>query len=166
MFEKDYQKFEGVEFRAEFLSRLYEGANLAEACAQMKVNPAALGVFMKDNQEFDSDIRTALAFRVELMVDKLENIQDIEENPMMAGVISKNIQWIASRRSRKIYGEKLDVQHSVVIDICAAMEMAKARTLEHIDDNPLKQLNSSTDNISVSLPILDAEEVEVDPLSA
>lgn len=165
MFEKDLDKFNSVKFRYEFLARVYEGFNLVETCALMKVNPAALGIYKRDDPEFDNNIKQARAFRVDLMTEKLENIQDYEDNAMMASVISKNIQFLAAKRYREIYGDKVDVQHNVVINIKEAMELARARTIEFIDANPLKQLTSTTDNISVNRPVIDVIETDDDPLA-
>lgn len=169
MFEKDLKRFDSAEFRATFISRIYEGDNLREACAFCRVNPAALGVYRRDNPKFDQDIRTAQAFQVDLLVDTLPNIQDHESDAIMAGVISKNIQWVASKRYRQIYGDKLDVNHNVTISIKDAMEEARKRTLVHVTDNALIDNKTYTDNVSVqqapALPVIDVLPDDDDPLS-
>lgn len=165
MFERDREQFNGAEFRQEFINHVYNGENLLEACALMKVNPAALGIARRENPEFDADIRAAQAFRIDVMTDKLENIQEYESDAIMAGVISKNIQWLASKRFRQIYGDKVEVNHNVNVNIRDAMMEARNRTLEYIDAKPLGNNTFATDSVTVAQApaIIDAEEI--DPLS-
>lgn len=170
MFETDKNQFNSVKFRNEFLSCVYDGKTLAETCASMRVNPGALGVYMLENAEFEKQIRDAMAFRVDLMVDKLTNIDDYIDDPIMAGVISKNIQWVAGKRYRKIYGEKIDVTHTHNINIRAAMDIARERTLIHMNANLLENKDSLTDSVSVKQGDIDVLPLEksvkdIDPLS-
>ena len=164
-FSADIAAFGGAYFQQEFISRIYEGDTIAEACAFMKVNPAACGLYRRENKEFDAMIRDAQAFRVDLMTDRLENINDDIEDAVMAGVISKNIQWLASKRLRQIYGDKLDVNHNVHINITAAMQEAKARTIEHMGYKVLDNNDNTTDIVSVQHATLAALDEEIDPLS-
>lgn len=165
MFERDRDMFKGVEFRQEFVNHIYNGENLLETCALMKVNPAALGIARRENPEFDADIREAQAFRIDVMTDRLENIQEHESDAIMAGVISRNIQWLASKRFRRIYGDKVDVNHNVNVNIRAAIEAAQTRTIEYIDAKPLDNNAFATDSVTVAQApaIIDADDI--DPLS-
>lgn len=170
MFERDRKEFDRPDFRNMFLTHVYNGETLAECCAIMKINPGALGVAMLEMPEFDKQVRDALMFRIDITVDKLERIDEYIDDPVMAGVISKNIQWLAERRSRKLYGAK--VEHNVThnINIRAAMVDATQRTIEHINGNTLAHNNSLTDNISVEQPPIDLTPIEkstenIDPLS-
>lgn len=161
-FDSDFQRFSCAEFRNEFISRIYNGDNLLEACARLKINPAAMGLYRREDAEFDSLIRAAQAFRMEIDTERLAHIdQEFEGDAMMASVVSKNIQWLASKRARQIYGEKLDVNVNTTINIRAAMENAKGRVIEHVSDKPLIPLHTYTDNISVE----HAPDAEFDPLS-
>ena len=168
MFTRDLERIKGPEAKGAFLHHLYDGLNLAEACAALRINPGALAMARKNDLDFDNDIRAAQAFRVDMLVDKLENIQDHEPDAMMAGVISKNIQWIASKRYRQIYGDKVDVNHNVTINIVDAMNEARVRTLGFIDAIPLEYIDNSTDNVSVAqekAPALISQSDDIDPLS-
>lgn len=167
MFNADLDKFKCAEFRREFVSYMYEGENLLEACARMKVNPAALGIARRDMPEFDAEIKAAQAFRIEVLTDRLENIQEYESDAIMAGVISKNIQWLASKRYRQVYGDKVDVNHNVTVNIKDAIQAARERTLQYASANVLEDNTNATDNISAA-QVIDAEFAtveDVDPLS-
>lgn len=165
MFEKDVDQFLGVKFRETFISRICEGFNLAETCALLHINPAAMILARQNDPAFDNTIRLAQSFRADMLVDKLENIEDYEENPMMARVISDNIKWLASRRNRQIYGDKVEVNHNHIIDIRGAIEAARQRTLADIDAKPLNTLPVVTDRISVTVPELACIDDDIDPLS-
>lgn len=158
MFEKDIERLQCLKTRNELVARMYDGDTLSEACAMMRLNPAAVGLTMRDDVTFDAAIRQAQAFRVDIMVDKLENISEYESDPIMAGVISKNIQFVASKRLRRVYGDKLDVNHTHTINIKDAMEAARNRVLIEHQPNPLITIIDATDSTS-------AAPVEIDPLS-
>lgn len=165
MFDADRDKFKCVKFRDEFIMHLYDGESIVEACALMKVNPAAFGLARRDNPEFDAEVRAAQAFRVEVMTDKLERINEFESDAIMAGVISKNIQWLASKRYRAIYGDKIDHNVNVQVNIRAAIDAARQRaiTIEH--DKPLNVIDNAADSTSdAQAPALIAAD-EIDPLS-
>jgi hypothetical protein len=131
----------------------------------MKLNPAAVGITRRDNVDFDADIRAAQAFRIDMSVDKLERINEYESDPLMASVISKNIQFVASKRYRQVYGDKLDVNHNHTINIRAAMDAARERTLIDISPNILIPNINATDTISVAQAPLFVVAGDVDPLS-
>lgn len=165
MFEADRDKFKCVKFRDEFIMHLYDGESILEACALMKVNPAAFGLARRDNSEFDAEVRAAQAFRVEVMTDKLERINEYEGDAIMAGVISKNIQWLASKRYRAIYGDKVDHNVNVQVNIRAAIDAARQRaiTIEH--DKPLNVIDNAADSTSDAQAPALIDAGEIDPLS-
>lgn len=155
----------------EMLRSVIEGHTLLEACAFAGVNPYEFAFARKKDKEFDHDIRTFQAFRVECMVDGLVNIHKKHKDAKMAAVISKNIQWLASKRFREIYGDKVDHNVNVQIDIRAAMVEAAQRVLYVEEHKPLIELNSVTDNISViaapmpPVPVEIVDDDDVDPMS-
>lgn len=165
MFDFDVERLKSVQLREKVIIRIYNRDNVAEACAGLGINPAALAIARVHDPEFDAAVRQAQAATVDMMVDRLENIQDEEENPIMARVMSDNIKWLAGKRYRQIYGEKLDVTHTITVDLRGAIEEARNRTLQHFDDKPLIQHSNQTDSISVSEAVMVEEEEEIDPLS-
>lgn len=160
-FSADIQQFQGASFRQELLAHIYNGETLAESCGLMKINPAACGLYMLHDEMFAQEIRKAQAFRVDLMVDELPTIDQRIDDGVMAGVISKNIQWVASKRNRDLFGDKIDVSHIHTINISQAIADARARTIDHIAPNTLIENNSDTDNVSDELDALE----DYDPLS-
>ncbi len=158
MFEQDLRRLGCLKTRNELIARVYDGDTLSEACAMMRLNPAAVGLTMRDDVTFDAAIREAQSFRVDIMVDKLENISEYESDPIMAGVISKNIQFVASKRLRRVYGDKVDVSHTHTINIRDAMDAARNRVMIEHEPNPLITIVDATDSTS-------AAPVEIDPLS-
>lgn len=163
--QSDIVRFKGAEFQKAFLACVYQGDNLLEACAKMKVNPAALGIFRRGNSDFDKEIREAQAFRQEIETERLANIDQEFVNPIMAGVISKNIQWLASKRARQIYGDKVDINHNHTISIRQAMNDARARVIDHVADKPMIENASFTDMISDEQGQEFAPVGDIDPLS-
>jgi len=158
MFEGDIEKLQCADIRKEFISYIYDGESISEACGLLRLNPAAVGLTMRDDITFAKSVRDAQAFRVEVLTDKLENISEYESDPIMAGVMSKNIQWLASKRLRAIYGDKMDVTHNHVINIKDAMTAARERIMLDITPNQLITIDSATDVVSVA-------PEEIDPLS-
>ena len=166
--ECDLAKIAGVKFRQELIYRIYEGYSFTEACAEMGVSPISAALYRKENTDFDNEVRAAQEYQVDILADKLMNIEEHERDPKMARVMSQNIQWLAGKRYRRMYGEKVDVNHHVVVDIRAAMIEAESRTLGFIDNKPLVSLANATDNISVApRNIIDAtiDDDDIDPLS-
>jgi len=162
MFNADREKIKGAEVQSAFIMRLYDGFNMAETCADLRLNPGAVAIVMQDDIEFNNAVRQAQAFRVDLMTDKLENIEDYQDNPHMAKVVSDNIKWLASKRYKEIYGDKLEVNHNHTINIKDAMIEAQSRTLNFIEHKPLKTLDTVTDNVSVEVI---EHAADIDPLS-
>lgn len=149
MFERDLETIRGVENQHKFIVLIYEGMTKAEACAEMLINPAAVGFARRENAAFDTAIRDAEAFRVDMMTDKLATIHEDMDDAIMAGVVSKNIQWLASKRLREIYGDKQDITINHNVSIANAMREANARTIKHIASNSLEYKPSVTDIKSV-----------------
>ena len=158
MFSKEMESLKCVKTQQELLRHIYFGRDLVEACALVKVNPAVLGVLRDENVAFDSAIRKAQAFRVELLVDKLGNIHTVMDEAAMAAVVSRNIQWLASKKIREIYGDKMDISHNITIDIKAAMIDARNRVTLENQPNMLIVNNVATDSVSVASD-------DIDPLS-
>ena len=158
MFNRELVDLGCVDTQKRFLQRIYDGDSLMEACAFVRVNPAVLGAVRDVDVEFDAAIRRAQGFRVEVLVDGLSAVHTVASDAAMAAVMSRNIQWLASKRLREIYGDKVDVNHNVTINIKAAMEDARARALVDVTPNQLNHIVNATDVVSVA-------QEEIDPLS-
>lgn len=166
MFQKDVEAMKCLNVQRAYVEHIYSGCTLLEASAMIKKNPAAIAVVRREDVEFDKAIRDAQAFRVEVMIDKLEDISQYESEPAMAATVSRNIQWLASKRMRSIYGDKMDVNHTHTINIRDAMDAARARVMHDVTPNLLIENNNAADALSVApAPLHVAEAGEIDPLS-
>ena len=165
MFEKDLHHIRGALAQAEFCKLICEGLTKSEACAEMRINPGAMIQARRENPAFNTAIRDAEGYRVDMLADTLLTIHEEIENPIMAGVVSKNIQWLASKRQRDIYGDKTDITVDHKISITAAIESANSRLSRFIDSKALELIDSVTDNISVEpVKIIDNQGIpDADP---
>lgn len=162
MFERDLELIRGVQIQQTFIMRIYEGMTKSEACADMLINPAAVGFARRENAAFDTAIRDAEAFRVDMLTDKLATIHEDEGDALMARVISDNIKWLASKRMREIYGDKTDITVNHNVSIASAMREADKRTIDFIGYKLLDNNDNSTDNISVEQGIKAPGKIEHD----
>jgi hypothetical protein len=81
----------------------------------------------KDYTEFGEAYLLAQEEHVDAVVDEAREIVDSEPDPQRARVRVDYRKWLASRLNRDKYGDKLDVSHSVMIDIAPALLEATAR---------------------------------------
>lgn len=158
MFDDDVKYMQAPAAKSQFLNLMFNGDKFAEACSFMRVNPGAVAFVRRYDNDFDMDIRHAQAFQIELAVDKLENIPDDYDDPLTMRVVSDNIKWLASKRMRQIYGDKLDIAVVQTIDLKQAISDARQRTIQFIDANVIETQDNATDIKSV-------EHDDVDPLS-
>ncbi len=61
------------------------------------------------------------------MAEKTIDIADNAADPQKAKVRSENRKWLASKYNRQEFGDKLDVQHTHVLDITDDLAQANAR---------------------------------------
>ena len=85
------------------------------------------------------------------MADALINIDNHrvhgQSDPKMAKVISDNIKWVLSKRKPKEFGDRVQVDHSVTVDVAITTALDAAR-------KRVPALGNSE--------VLDAEFVEID----
>ncbi len=79
------------------------------------------------------------------MIEEAGRIVDEEPNPQRAKVRADYRKWLASKLNRNKYGDKIDVNHNVSIDIAPALLAATERlnTLGIVIDVPAKQLEEA-----------------------
>lgn len=133
-----------------FIKWIHAGYTKDDACSKMKINPAALAIERERDKAFDRAIRDAEGARIDSLADKLIDIEQHYKCPKMALVASKNIQWLASKRQRDVYGEKKDITITHKINLSQAIEDAERRTMQFIGDKPMIILDNVTDTKSVN----------------
>ncbi len=89
----------------------------------------------KQFPEFGTDYDIALLAYSEAIVEQCLDIADNEYDPKRAKVMVDIRTWIASRYNRVRFGDKLDVQHNILVDIAPALLEANAR-MKAVQDNP------------------------------
>ncbi len=139
----------------EILSRYSNGETLTHICKDDDM-PKRNTVYRwrLSYPEFGEAYLLAQEQHTDALIDEAGQIVDTELNPQLAKVRADHRRWLASRLNRQKYGDKLEVSHSVSIDIAPALKAAMQR-MESLKspvlDAPVKQLveanNSDTDSM-------------------
>lgn len=109
--------------------------------------------FVRDVQFHTACLR-AREFAADLSVDNLERIAESEPDVNRARLRCDNIKWRASKHNPKVYGDRIDVNHSGNIDISAALNEASQRALR-----PIRDLQNIEDAQLVEIPRLSDQSV-------
>lgn len=149
MFENDVEYISGALAQEEFISLMFANNSIAEICAQMSINPAALAYVRKKDSKFNDEITYVQNVLIDMKVDELLTIHESIENPIMAKVVSDNIKWTASKRAKDKYGDKVDVNVTHTLDLKEAIALARSRQLNFIDGNAVELKEITTDNKTV-----------------
>lgn len=116
------------------------GETLTHACEQCGISYAVYWNTVRHHPALQGLHDEALAIAEDILADKLVRIDAEVSDPKMAAVISKNIQWLLSRRRPQKYGDKITVQHETSRDkvIIARLLAAKGRALATLDAGPIE----------------------------
>ncbi len=128
------------------LSRYADGETLTKICKDDDM-PKRNTVYRwrSDYPEFGKAYLLAQEQHVDALVDEACQIVDTELDPQRAKVRADHRKWLASRLNRNKYGDKIDVNHNVSIDIAPALLAATERlnTLGIVIDVPAKLLEEA-----------------------
>ncbi len=85
----------------------------------------------KDYPEFGKDYQDAIQAHTDYLIEQAQRIADTESDSKKAKNMIEIRMWRASKLNRSQYGDKLDVQHNVNVDISPALSSAidKMRSL-------------------------------------
>lgn len=117
------------------LSLFSQGHTLTAACDEAGLPIYTLRNLLKKDTELQELYAEAEQRGYDAMADALVNIDNHKihghSDPKMAQVISRNIMWYLSKRNPKMYGERVQVDHSVTVDIAitAALDAARHRVI-------------------------------------
>ncbi len=78
---------------------------------------------------FTAAVRQARAIVQEELVDRLDEIAEREPDVQRAKLMSDNIKWKAGKYNPQTFGERLEVNATVTIDISNALAEARNRAL-------------------------------------
>jgi len=116
-----------------------QGHTVTEACDQSNIAIAVFERFTKENDELRDMYVEAERRSHDAMADALVNIDNHkvhgQSDPKMAKVISDNIKWVLSKRDTQRFGDRVQVDHSVSVDIAitTALDAARRRTAPQIE---------------------------------
>ncbi len=77
--------------------------------------------------EFDKAYQKAVEAHTEALVDQALDIVDNSDDPRKSKVQADFRMWLVSKLNRARYGDKLDIQHNVTLDIAPVLLAAEAR---------------------------------------
>lgn len=116
------------------------GDTLTRACDQCGISYAVYWNTVRHCSVLQGLHDEALAISEDILADRLVNVNETVPDPKMASVISKNIQWLLSRRRPHKYGDRIVVQHETSRDkiIIARLLAAKTRILTMLNTEPVE----------------------------
>ena len=76
--------------------------------------------------EYESAIDCYTDTKIETLINKIETCEDSRQAKLL-DIEFKSLSWFISKINRLKYGEKLDVQHSITVDIAPALLEANTR---------------------------------------
>lgn len=120
------------------------GETVREACKRAYISATGFNVLVKKEPRLQEMLQEALRFRNEMLADMLVNIDKEVADPRMAGVVSKNIQWVLERNEPDKYGAKLTLQGG---GDAASKLLAEAlnKAIDRIPPSPMSALPTITD---------------------
>lgn len=105
------------------------GASIKEVCNKHEIDSKTLAAYLAKVPNFQRAFQDARDLGLEYLADSLltahKDFHDIED----AKLFSQNVKWILSKRKSETYGDKVAVDHTVSIDLVAAMKEARLRVV-------------------------------------
>lgn len=127
------------------LEDLENGLNLSHS---LKRNNTTSNIFfraLEKDQSLQDRYNSAVTAQTHALADQLLEIPDTYEDTQRAKLKSDNIKWLISRRNRKAYGDKFEVDVNHSVDIRAALNSAEDRLREVNEDTEGKPQLNQTD---------------------
>lgn len=123
-----YDYYPAVLYAIDLIS---QGNTLTEACDQSNLPISTLHNYIKRDENLHAMYVEADQRGSDAMADALVNIDNHrihgQSDPKMAKVISDNIKWVLSKRKPKEYGDRVQVDHSVTVDVAITTALDAAR---------------------------------------
>ena len=140
------------------ISRVENGESLKNACVAEETTTNSFAKYLRGDKEAAIAYARAIEIRADLMA---EEIVDIADNATDAAKARNQIdarKWLASKHYAKRYGERIDVNVTMQLDINAALEEAQSRLL------PIRDLTNTIDAQVIDLSNR-LEQSETDTIS-
>jgi len=138
-----------------------EGKTLRELIAAKGITPNLLYENVNRYPEFDKRIRQARIIQSHFIADDIMHVTDncrTIADASAANVKSKNMQWVASRFNVKDYGDQVNVQHNIQLDLGPTLLAAQNRVLSLEDTKKTIELKK-TDRTNARSEAIDVELV-------
>jgi hypothetical protein len=98
--------------------RIGDGESLRSICADEGMpNKATVFRWLAVNSEFRDQYARARETQADSLVDDILLIADTEDDPQKARVKIDARKWIAGKMRPKVYGDKLDLNHSGEVSV-------------------------------------------------
>ena len=127
------------------------------AAVSATLGVAAIGVgeyrsMRLNNPAFANAIRQARAIVQEELVDRLDHIAANVEDVQRAKLMSDNIKWKAGKYNPQTFGERIEVNATVTVDLGAALSEARSRAVRPMRDLPDVSVRQVIDSTCVVVP--------------
>ena len=123
-----YDYYPAVLYAIDLIS---QGNTLTEACDQSNLPISTFHNYLNKDENLHAMYVEADQRGSDAMADALVNIDNHrlhgQSDPKMAKVISDNIKWVLSKRKPKEYGDRVQVDHSVTVDVAITTALDAAR---------------------------------------
>lgn len=123
------------------INLISQGETVTSACDQSNLPISTFHSYIKKDDTLNEMYMEADQRGSDAMADALVNIDNHrihgQSDAKMAKVISDNIKWVLSKRKPKEFGDRVQVDHSISVDIAitTALDAARRRVpaLEHVE---------------------------------
>lgn len=113
------------------LNLFSQGRTVTDACDRSNLPIPTFEKYIRENEELAELYAEAERRSNDAMADALINIDNHKvhghSDPKMAKVVSDNIKWVLSKRDSKRFGERVQIDHSVSVDIAITTALDAAR---------------------------------------
>lgn len=117
------------------IKRIENGENLKSATKTEGTTPQLFTYYIRSDKEALLAYDRAKELRADLLADEIIEIADEEQDAAKARNRIDARKWIASKHYSKRYGDRIDLNVSMQIDIAATLEEARGRLLPISDQS-------------------------------
>lgn len=139
-----------------------DGNKIVDICKQFHISTSHFNGFLLADSHFRLKFDQAREIHADILVDSLLTIADNCITPADASaarIKSDNIKYIASKRYREQYGEKIEMNVHQTLDLSDVLRAANARVVPMLDQQqnqitqPIETIDESKDNTTGLKPV-------------
>lgn len=147
---KNQHRITDVKFE-QIIEKIANNISITQACNECCMSPQFFRHLLNTDTLFRQQFDEARAFAAECKTDELYDIAKDCQNPIELGaakLASENIRWLASKRARDTYGEKMEMNVNQTLDISKVLDAAQQRLGPILDLQKNVTQSISTQSIS------------------